>query len=115
MLWRSFITKNGGILTNSIDVSSLSKVSDGFTPGQILAAVKEILTDRRISQQQLKPLTAVEFIPALARSDPIYADEEEAFKKWWSKTPLGLKRAKAAAEDEDGGKGKKGGKKGKKK
>ena len=103
-----------------------------------MSAVKEVLTDRRVSQQQIKPLQAFEFIPGivylyfltpknkllliklksiikqgLARNDPIYKEEEEAFKKWWSKTPLGSKRAKAAAEAEgegDGGKGGKGGK-----
>ena len=105
VLWRSFIQKNNGILSNALDISSLAKVSDGFTAGHILGAVKEVLTERRIAQQQSKPLQAFEFIPGLARNDPIYLDEEEAFKKWWSKTPLGSKRAKAAAEDEDGGKG----------
>lgn len=104
LLWRSFITKNGGILSNSLDISSLAKVSDGYTPGQILGAVKEVLTERRSSQQQAKPLQAFEFIPGLARNDPIYKEEEEAYKKWWSKTPLGIKRGKAAAEEEDGGK-----------
>ena len=95
-------------MTNSLDLSSLSKVSDGFTAGHILSAIKEVLTDRRVSQQQVKPLQAFEFIHGLARNDPIYAEEEEAFKKWWSKTPLGIKRAKAAAEDDEegGGKGK---------
>ena len=39
----------------------------------------------------------------MARNDPIYKEEEEAYKKWWSKTPLGTKRAKATAEEEDGG------------
>lgn len=112
-LWKSFITKNGGVLTESLDISSLAKVSDGFTAGHILSAAKEVLTDRRVSQQQSKPLQAFEFIPGLARNDPIYIDEEEAFKKWWSKTPLGIKRAKAAAEDEEGGGGKKGSKGGK--
>ena len=98
-------------------MSSLAKVSDGFTAGHILGSVKEVLTERRIAQQQAKPLQAFEFIPGLARYDPIYLDEEEAFKKWWSKTPLGSKRAKAAAEDEEGGGGKggKGGAKGGKK
>lgn len=104
VLWRSFITKNLGVLSNSLDISSLSKVSDGYTAGQILSAVKEVLTERRISQQQAKPLQAFEFIPGLARNDPIYKEEEEAYKKWWSKTPLGTKRAKATAEEEDGGK-----------
>jgi IQ and AAA domain-containing protein len=116
-LWRSFIVNNGGILTDSLDISSLSKVSDGYTPGHLLQAVKEVLTDRRVSQLQIKPLQASEFIPSLSRHDPIYKEEEEAFQKWWRKTPLGVKRAKAAAEAEDGGKGKgksKGGGKGKK-
>jgi len=108
-MWKSFITKNGGILSPSLDMSSLTKISDGFTPGHILSTVKEVLTDRRISQQQSKALHASEFIPGLARNDPIYKEEEESFKKWWSKTPLGIKRARAAAEDEEGG-GKKGAK-----
>lgn len=74
----------------------------------MLASVKEVLTDRRVNQQQTKPLKAIEFVPGLARNDPIYVEEEEAFKKWWSRTPLGVKRARAAAEEEEGGKGKKG-------
>ena len=90
----------------------MSKVSDGYTPGHILSAVKEVLTERRISQQSTKPLQAFEFIPALSRYDPIYKEEEEAFQKWWRKTPLGVKRARAAEEEAEGGKGdkKKGGK-----
>lgn len=99
-------------------MSSLAKVSDGYTPGYILNAVKEVLTERRISQQQNKPLQAYEFIPSLSRNDPIYVEEEEAFKKWWTKTPLGSKRAKAAADEDEGaaksGKGGKGGNKKKK-
>ena len=104
VLWKAFIGKHGGVLSNSLDLSSLTKVSDGYTAGQILSAVKEVLTERRVSQQQAKPLQAFEFIPGLARSDPIYKEEEEAYKKWWSKTPLGIKRSKATAEEEDGGK-----------
>lgn len=112
VLWRNFITKNGGILSHSLDITSLSKVSDGYTPGYMLATVKEVLTDRRVNQQVTKPLKAIEFVPGMSRNDPIYVEEEEAFKKWWSKTPLGIKRARAAAEEEDGGKGKGKGKKG---
>ncbi len=113
-MWKSSIIKNGGILTPAIDLSSLTKVSDGYTPGHILTCVKEVLTERRIGQQAQKPLQAYEFIPPLARMDPIYKEEEEAFQKWWRKTPLGVKRAKAAEEEaEGGGKGAKGGKGGK--
>ncbi|VDI43111.1 dynein regulatory complex protein 11-like [Mytilus galloprovincialis] len=119
LLWRRLILKNGGTLTNHLDVSSLSKVTDGYTPGHMVTAIQQILTERRIQALSKKPLTSVEFIAPLARIDPIYKEEEESFKGWYAKTPLGKKRAKAAQADEDGdgggkgGKGKKG-KKGKK-
>ncbi|XP_013416976.1 IQ and AAA domain-containing protein 1 isoform X1 [Lingula anatina] len=123
LIWRSQIVKAGGIVGNNLDISSLAKITDGYTPGHMVTACQQVLTDRRISQLQKKPLQAVEFIAPLARIDPIYKEEEEAFKTWYAKTPLGKKRAKAAqGDDEDAGgkggkgkKGKKGGKKGKKK
>uniref|UniRef100_A0A1X7TQY2 Death domain-containing protein n=1 Tax=Amphimedon queenslandica TaxID=400682 RepID=A0A1X7TQY2_AMPQE len=63
-----------------------------------------------------RPLTTAEFIPFLAKIDPIYREEEEAYKAWFNKTPLGKKRAKAIKEakgEDDGGGGKKGKGKGK--
>uniref|UniRef100_A0A8W8LMD2 ATPase AAA-type core domain-containing protein n=1 Tax=Magallana gigas TaxID=29159 RepID=A0A8W8LMD2_MAGGI len=120
LLWRRLILKNNGVITNTLDVSSLSKVTDGYTPGHMLTAITQVLTERRIQTLSKKPLQSVEFIAPLARIDPIYKEEEEAFKGWYAKTPLGKKRAKAAqADDDDGGGGKGGkggkGKKGKKK
>lgn len=124
LLWRRMIIKTGGVITTNIDVSSLAKVTDGYTPGHMQTAISQVLTDRRIQQLSKRPLQAVEFIAPLARIDPIYKEEEESFKAWYAKTPLGKKREKAAkGDDEDGGggkggkgkKGKKGKKKGKKK
>ena len=40
----------------------------------------QVLTDRRVAQLTKKPLQAVEFVAPLSREDPIYAEEEEAFK-----------------------------------
>lgn len=37
----------------------------------------------------------VEILNALARHDPIYKEEEEAFDQWHSRTPLGRKKQKA--------------------
>lgn len=118
LLWRQLISKSGGVVTLQLDISSLSKITDGYTPGQMLQAAQQVLTERRINQLPKKPLQAVEFIAPLARMDPVYKEEEEAFKAWYAKTPLGKKRAKAAAgeDEEPSGKGKgKGKKKGKKK
>ncbi|CAK8678578.1 unnamed protein product [Clavelina lepadiformis] len=80
ILWRHVITQKGGIITNHLDVSSLTKITDGYTQGHIVEAVKYILNERRITQLPKKPLTAVEFVSPLARIDPIYREEEEAFK-----------------------------------
>uniref|UniRef100_UPI00398F25C7 dynein regulatory complex protein 11-like n=1 Tax=Pristiophorus japonicus TaxID=55135 RepID=UPI00398F25C7 len=120
VLWQSIIQQNGGILTSSLDLSSLAKVTDGYTQGHLSQATKYVLTEQRIKQLHTKPLTAVEFITPLTKQDPVYQEEEESFKNWYAKTPLGKKRAKAAKElenEEGKEKGKKGknGKEGKKK
>ncbi|XP_044182545.1 dynein regulatory complex protein 11-like [Acropora millepora] len=119
LLWKTLITRYGGRVTEALDVSSLAKITDGYTPGHMAQAIQQILTERRLQQLSKKPLAAVEFVAPLARIDPIYKEEEEAFKTWYAKTPLGKKRAKAAAGDDEadkkGKKGKKGGGKKKKK
>ena len=80
VLWRRLILKNNGVITNSLDISSLAKVTDGYTPGHMVTAVQQVLTDRRIQQLSKKPLQSIEFVAPLARIDPIYKEEEESFK-----------------------------------
>ncbi|XP_015281875.1 PREDICTED: IQ and AAA domain-containing protein 1-like [Gekko japonicus] len=53
-----------------------------------------------------KPLTAAEFLSPLARQDPVYKEEEETFKAWYAKTPLGKARIKSLTATEETGKGK---------
>ncbi|XP_050019070.1 dynein regulatory complex protein 11 isoform X1 [Alexandromys fortis] len=120
VLWKQIILRNGGVLTNALNISCLSKVTDGFTQGQIVKVIKEVLTDRRIRQQPHKPLTAVEFITMMTSMNPVYKEEEESFKNWYAKTPLGKKRILSltiggSIKDKEKDKGKKKGKKGKKK
>ncbi|XP_074491372.1 dynein regulatory complex protein 11 [Sebastes fasciatus] len=108
-LWKQLIRKQGGDVTRALDLSSLAKISDGYTPGHIVQVIQSILTKRRIIQQANKPLTAAEFVAPLAKIDPVFQEEEEALKNWYAKTPLGKKRIKAAAgkeEEEMAGKGK---------
>ena len=73
----------------------------------------QTLTERRIIQQSTKPLKPIEFIGALAKNEPIYLEEEKAYHTWYSKTPMGKKRAKYQEGDEEETKKEK--KKGKKK
>ena len=123
MLWRNALLREGcsqGHLTSALDLSSLAKISDGYTAGDITNVVRQVLTARRVQTLAYKPLTASEFVSGLARLDPIDPEQELEYKNWQLKTPMGKKRAalKAPAGEDDGGakKGKKGkGKKGKKK
>ncbi|XP_051525637.1 dynein regulatory complex protein 11-like isoform X3 [Myxocyprinus asiaticus] len=115
VMWKELIKKNGGEVTNDLDLSSLAKISDGYTQGHMVQVVHRILTVRRIQQLAKRPLTASEFVSPLARIDPVFQEEEEALKNWYAKTPLGKKRVKAASgkegDEEDPKKGGKGGKK----
>lgn len=79
-LWKELLQAGGAQLGPKLDLSSLSKVTDGYTQGHILQAIQTVLNSHRLSQQTKRPLTAVEFIPPLARQDPVYKEEEEAYK-----------------------------------
>uniref|UniRef100_A0A3B4ZVS1 IQ motif containing with AAA domain 1 n=1 Tax=Stegastes partitus TaxID=144197 RepID=A0A3B4ZVS1_9TELE len=109
ILWKQLIKKQGGEVTKALDLSSLAKITDGYTPGHMVKAIHSVVTKWRILVQPDRPLTAAEFIPPLAKTDPVFQEEEEALKNWYAKTPLGKKRMKAAAgkeEEEAAGKGK---------
>lgn len=79
-LWKELLQAGGAQLGPKLDLSSLAKVTDGYTQGHILQAIQTVLNSHRLNQQTKRPLTAVEFIPPLARLDPVYKEEEEAFK-----------------------------------
>ncbi|XP_036865630.2 dynein regulatory complex protein 11 isoform X3 [Manis javanica] len=118
VLWKQIIQRGGGVITNALNVSCLAKVTDGFTQGHIVQVVKGVLTERRLRQQTYKPLTAVEFIAALTSTSPVYQEEEDSFKNWYAKTPMGKKRALASTggnteKDKEKGKKENKGKKGK--
>uniref|UniRef100_A0A8C8MMU9 ATPase AAA-type core domain-containing protein n=1 Tax=Oncorhynchus tshawytscha TaxID=74940 RepID=A0A8C8MMU9_ONCTS len=100
VMWRQLIKKNGGQVTAALDLSSLAKISDGYTQGHMVQVVQSILTERRVQQLAKRPLGAAEFVAPLAKIDPVFQDEEEALKNWYAKTPLGKKRAKAASGKE---------------
>ncbi|XP_026860501.2 dynein regulatory complex protein 11 [Electrophorus electricus] len=97
--WRELLMTRGAQLGPTLDLSSLAKVTDGYTPGHILRVAQSVLSVRRLSEQVRRPLTAVEFLQPLARQDPVYKEEEEAFKAWYSRTPLGKRRARANASN----------------
>ncbi|XP_076860476.1 dynein regulatory complex protein 11 isoform X2 [Brachyhypopomus gauderio] len=96
IMWEELIVRSGGVVTSTLDLSSLAKVSDGYTPGHMVQVVRKVLTEHRLQRLAKCPLLAVEFVSHLAKIDPIFQEQEEALKAWYAKTPLGKKRAKAA-------------------
>ena len=107
-LWKGLITSKGGQIlkwSDKFDLSSLTKISDGYTAGHIKYSVDQTLTDRRVIQQKIRHLQAVEFVGHLAKCEPVHKHEDEAFMQWYLKTPTGKKRNKFLdGEDEDTGK-----------
>nr|XP_014288223.1 IQ and AAA domain-containing protein 1 [Halyomorpha halys] len=82
-------------LNRQFNTSSLARLSDGFTVGAILSAIKDVFTCKRILQLRLQQLTHAELVAVLCKKEPIYREEEEEFLNWLSKTPLGRRRQKA--------------------
>lgn len=90
VLWKRMIENRGPQAAQSVDISALARVSDGYTTGHILQAVQSVLTERRLLQLSKRPLVASEFVGHLARLDPVYREEEESLKVklpgqgWWA-------------------------------
>lgn len=80
VLWRKLIEKQGGEVTRALDLSSLAKISDGYTPGHMVQVIHRVVTKHRILQQANRPLTAAEFVAPLAKIDPVFQEEEESLK-----------------------------------
>ncbi|XP_040593044.1 IQ and AAA domain-containing protein 1-like isoform X2 [Mesocricetus auratus] len=101
VLWKRMVEKRGTELIQSLDISALSRVSDGYTPGHILQAIQSVLTERRLLQLSKRPLVASEFVGHLAKLDPVYREEEESLKEWYFKTPLGKKNMKFSKDQQE--------------
>uniref|UniRef100_A0A8C5KFY0 IQ motif containing with AAA domain 1 like n=1 Tax=Jaculus jaculus TaxID=51337 RepID=A0A8C5KFY0_JACJA len=101
VLWKHMIVTWGIKATQTLDISALAKVSDGYTSGSILQAIQSVLTERRLLQLAKKPLVAAEFLGHLAKLEPVYREEEESLKDWYFKTPLGKKNMKFAKDLQD--------------
>ncbi|NXX33363.1 DRC11 protein, partial [Nicator chloris] len=79
-LWKHYILQRGGALTKLLNLNCLARVSDGFTQGHLVDVVHTVLTELRLLQMARKPLRTAEFVTSLARHDPVYKEEEEAFQ-----------------------------------
>jgi len=114
-IWTSLMEKalGGDILPDDLDVSSLARVSDGYTAGSIAYAIKKTLTQRRIEMMGLRELEETEFLNALSRC-PRSKPEEEKFMLAFTESCTNLKKRREALQRnkaDDSGKKSKGKKK----
>ncbi|CAH0389071.1 unnamed protein product [Bemisia tabaci] len=93
-LWAEQLFQYSGV-NRQFDTCALAKISDGFTVGAIINAIKEVMTCKRVLQLRIQPLTHAEIINVLSRFEPVYKEEEEAFMQWYAKTPIGRKKQRA--------------------
>ncbi|GLH14336.1 Spastin [Gryllus bimaculatus] len=94
LIWKEQLFQFSSV-NRQFDTAAMAKISDGYTVGNILKVIKEVMTCKRVLQLQVHPLTHVELINVLCKYDPIYKEEEEAFIQWFSKTPIGKRKARA--------------------
>ena len=73
--------------------------------------VKKVLTQRRLQRLPIKALSHTEFVPHLAKVDPVFKDEYELFQVWTEKNnkqgKVEEKKPKAEKSDKKGAKKKK--------
>ncbi|KAK0171578.1 hypothetical protein PV328_005017 [Microctonus aethiopoides] len=94
MLWKDLLYKYSGI-NRQFDTSAMAKICDGFTVGEVIRTIDEVMTTKRMVQLRVQPLTHVELINALSTHNPVYREEEEAFMAWYLKTPMCRKKQRA--------------------
>lgn len=80
VLWKQMLEAQGVQVTQSLDISALAKVSEGYTAGHILKAIQSVLTEQRHLRLAKRPLVASEFLGHLAKLEPVYKEEEESLK-----------------------------------
>ncbi|XP_037077754.1 dynein regulatory complex protein 11-like [Pollicipes pollicipes] len=78
----------------SLDLSTLTKLTDGFTAGHCLDMVQQVVTEKRIVKLRKRPLKTAEFIPVLSTLQPVMREQQQMYYTWLTKTPLGKKRAR---------------------
>eukprot|EP01041_Mallomonas_annulata_P004376 gene4375-8717_t len=64
---------------DSLDLSSLAHISEGYTAGAIARTVRTIITTRRVMMMRTRPLADGDFIDSLAIQEVTYQDDKAAF------------------------------------
>ncbi|TPX33247.1 hypothetical protein SmJEL517_g03843 [Synchytrium microbalum] len=109
-LWKEYIETQKGVSLANINITLLTRLSEGMSAGDLKLICDRTMTDRRLKLVRHHPLNTNEFIKQLIKLLPINREEDSLMQDWFSKTTLAKKRAAilddsaAAATDKKGAK-----------
>ena len=95
-------------ILDSVDLSSLAFISEGYTAGAIARTVRSVATTRRVTVADKRPITNVDFLDNLSLQEYTFQDDKAAFMGF-TKAITGMddrrKKIEAAiGGEEEGGK-----------
>ncbi|KAF2362647.1 ATPase AAA-type core [Trinorchestia longiramus] len=97
-LWVHQLQLHGAQISPALDISCLARISDGFTARQLCYVTRQVVSLKKKIATEKSAVLIQDFIPYLAKQEPLYREEEEALNSWFFKTPLMRKRAKLHEE-----------------
>jgi SpoVK/Ycf46/Vps4 family AAA+-type ATPase len=80
VLWKKFMEQHGVVVDPTVlNVSTLARVSDGYSAGSIKQTVDRVLTARRVQQLRMRQLKVQEFIGPLSRTAFCWIEDYKKF------------------------------------
>lgn len=76
VLWQKFMEQHNVFVDpTKLNISTLARVSDGYSAGSIKQTVDRVLTARRVQQLRNRPLKVQEFIGPLSRTSSCFRED----------------------------------------
>ncbi|CAF0820478.1 unnamed protein product [Rotaria sordida] len=83
---------------NDVELSILASISNGYTVGQIVETINQVINIKHENKYSNKICTANDFISILGTKIPVFIDEENKIKNWYAQTANGIKRLNEKAQ-----------------
>ncbi|EER08675.1 conserved hypothetical protein [Perkinsus marinus ATCC 50983] len=82
ILWKSLMVPPHVTSSSCLNLTSLAHISEGYTTRSIKRVVDRVLSKRRLSRLEQRPLTLHEFIEPLSRCQYSWKEEYKKFKEF---------------------------------
>lgn len=80
LLWQKAMEAHNVFVDSSkLNISTLARISDGYSAGSIKQTVDRVLTARRVQQLKVRPLKVQEFIGPLSRTSFCWREDYQLF------------------------------------